>query len=69
VSPPCRPQEIIRAIDSLQLTDRAEVATPVNWQPGERGIIPPSISDEQAKTLFPQGWEAKKPYLRNVEVK
>jgi alkyl hydroperoxide reductase subunit AhpC len=45
------------------------VAAPVNWQPGERGIIPPSISDEQAKALFPQGWEAKKPYLRGVEVK
>jgi alkyl hydroperoxide reductase subunit AhpC len=62
-------QEIIRVIDSLQMTDRAKVATPVNWQPGERSIIPPSISDEQAKTLFPQGWETKKPYLRYVEVK
>lgn len=62
-------QEILRVIDSLQLTDRAKVATPVNWQPGERAIIPPSIPDEQAKGLFPQGWEAKKPYLRYVEVK
>ncbi len=61
--------EVLRVIDSLQLTDRAKVATPVNWRPGERGIIPPSISDEQAKTLFPQGWEAKRPYLRYVEVK
>jgi thioredoxin-dependent peroxiredoxin len=60
--------EIIRVIDSLQLTDRAQVATPVNWRPGECGIIPPSIPDEQAKILFPQGWEAKKPYLRYVEV-
>jgi thioredoxin-dependent peroxiredoxin len=61
--------EILRVIDSLQLTDRAKVATPVNWRPGERGIIPPSIPDAQARDLFPQGWEAKKPYLRYVEVK
>ncbi|MBR0653457.1 peroxiredoxin [Plastoroseomonas arctica] len=61
--------EIIRVIDSLQLTDRTKVATPVNWRPGERGIIPPSITDEKARELFPQGWEAKKPYLRYVEVK
>jgi thioredoxin-dependent peroxiredoxin len=62
-------QEILRVIDSLQLTDRAKLATPVNWQPGERAIIPPSIPDEQARGMFPQGWEAKKPYLRYVEVK
>ena len=62
-------QEILRVIDALQLTDRAKVATPVNWKPGDRVIIPPSISDDQAKGLFPQGWEAKKPYLRYVEVK
>lgn len=61
--------EILRVIDSLQLTDAKKVATPVNWRPGERAIIPPSIPDEQAKGLFPQGWEAKKPYLRYVEVK
>jgi hypothetical protein len=60
--------EILRVTDRLQITDRAKVATPVNWRPGERGIIPPSIPDEQARTLFPQGWEAKKPYLRYVEV-
>jgi alkyl hydroperoxide reductase subunit AhpC len=60
--------EILRVIDSLQLTDRAKVATPVNWRPGERGIIPPSIPDEQAKTMFPQGWETQKPYLRYVEI-
>jgi hypothetical protein len=41
----------------------------VNWRPGDRAIIPPSISDEQAKTLFPQGWKADRPYLRWVEVK
>ena len=47
--------EILRVIDSLQLADCAEVATPVNWRSGERGIIPPSIPDERAKTLVPQG--------------
>ena len=61
--------EILRVIDSLQLTDRTKLTTPVNWRPGERGIIPPSIPDAQARELFPQGWEAKKPYLRYVEVK
>jgi thioredoxin-dependent peroxiredoxin len=61
-------QEILRVIDSLQLTDGNKVATPVNWQPGERAIILPSISDEDAKARFPQGWEAKKPYLRYVDV-
>jgi alkyl hydroperoxide reductase subunit AhpC len=61
--------EILRVIDSLQATDTKKIATPVNWRPGDRGIIPPSISDEQAKALFPQGWETKKPYLRYVEVK
>jgi alkyl hydroperoxide reductase subunit AhpC len=61
--------EILRVIDSLQLTDRAKVATPVNWQPGQRAIIPPSIPDEQAKTLFPQGWKADRPYLRWVELR
>ena len=61
--------EILRVIDSLQITDRAKVSTPVNWEPGDRAIISPSISDEQAKAMFPQGWETKKPYLRYVEVK
>jgi alkyl hydroperoxide reductase subunit AhpC len=61
--------EILRVIDSLQMTDRSKVATPVNWRPGDRAIIPPSIPDEQAKTLFPQGWKAERPYLRWVEVK
>jgi len=40
----------------------------MNWRPGQKGIIPPSISDERAKLLFPQGWEARKPYLRIVEL-
>ncbi|EFH09709.1 peroxiredoxin [Pseudoroseomonas cervicalis] len=61
--------EILRVLDSLQLTDRHKVATPVNWQPGQRAIIVPSVSDEQAKERFPQGWEAQKPYLRWVELK
>jgi alkyl hydroperoxide reductase subunit AhpC len=59
--------EILRVIDGLQATDRDKIATPVNWRPGQRGIIPPSIPDEQAKVFFPQGWEAKKPYLRYVQ--
>jgi alkyl hydroperoxide reductase subunit AhpC len=61
--------EILRVIDSLRLTDKHKVATPVNWQPGERVIIVPSVSDEQAKEQFPQGWEAQKPYLRWVDIK
>lgn len=60
--------EVLRVIDALQTTDRTKAATPVNWRPGDKGIIPPAISDEQAKELFPQGWETKKPYLRIVEI-
>ena len=60
--------EILRVIDSLQLTDRLKVATPVNWTPGDRAIILPSVSDEDAKQRFPQGWETQKPYLRLVDV-
>lgn len=56
--------EILRVIDSLQLTDRHKVATPVNWKQGEDVIIVPAVSDEDAKSLFPQGWKALKPYLR-----
>src|SRR5271156_6245261 len=59
--------EVLRVIDSLQLTDKYKVATPVNWKQGEDVIIVPSVSDEQAKTLFPQGWTAHKPYLRTVK--
>lgn len=61
-------QEILRAIDGLQLTDAEKVATPADWLPGEAVIIPPSISDEAARTLFPQGWTTLKPYLRMVQV-
>jgi alkyl hydroperoxide reductase subunit AhpC len=60
-------KEILRVIDSLQLTDAHKVATPVNWVPGEDVIIVPSISDEDAKTRFPEGWKTLKPYLRVVK--
>ena len=56
--------EILRVLDSLQLTAKYKVATPVNWEQGEDVIIPPSMSDEDAKKLFPQGWMTVKPYLR-----
>lgn len=59
--------EILRTIDSLQLTDQHKVATPVNWQPGDDCIIVPTLSDEDAKSLFPQGWNTLKPYLRMVK--
>jgi alkyl hydroperoxide reductase subunit AhpC len=58
--------EILRVIDSLQLTDKHRVATPVNWQPGNDVIIVPSLPDEEAKKLFPNGWKTLKPYLRVV---
>jgi len=56
--------EILRVIDSLQLTDKHKVATPVNWRPGEKVIIAPSLSNEEARKLFPDGWEEQRPYLR-----
>jgi len=56
--------EILRVIDSLQLTDSHKVATPVNWQQGEDVIIVPAVSDDEARTKFPQGWKALTPYLR-----
>ena len=59
--------EILRVIDSLQLTDRHSVATPGNWKQGEDVIIVPAVSDEDAKTRFPKGFVAKKPYLRVTE--
>lgn len=58
--------EILRAIDSLQLTANHQVATPVNWQHGEDVIILPAISDEAAKEKYPDAWEAPKPYIRIV---
>lgn len=59
--------EILRVVDSMQLTAKHRVATPVNWKPGEDVIIAGSVSDDEAKTLFPQGWKAPKPYLRIVK--
>ena len=59
--------EVLRVIDSLQLTARHQVATPANWQNGEDVIIVPSVSDEAAKAKFPEGWKTLKPYLRIVK--
>ena len=56
--------EILRALDSIQLTAQHKVATPVNWRPGEDVIIVPAVSDEQAKSIFTKGWRTIKPYLR-----
>lgn len=58
--------EILRVIDSLQLTSKHQVATPVNWKSGEDVIIVPSVSDEDAKKKYPNGWTAPRPYLRIV---
>ncbi len=58
--------EVLRLLDSCQLTAKHTVATPVNWKQGEDVIIPPSVSDEQAKQKYPKGWKAPKPYLRIV---
>lgn len=60
--------EILRAIDSLQLTDARSIATPVNWMPGERVVISPKLSEEEAGRLFPQGYQTLKPYLRMVDL-
>ncbi|AKM09405.1 peroxiredoxin [Croceicoccus naphthovorans] len=60
--------EILRAIDSLQLTDTRSVATPVNWSPGEEVVISPKLSDEEAQRQFPQGFRTLKPYLRMVDL-
>ena len=58
--------EVLRVLDSLQLTARYRLATPVNWQPGDDVIIAGSVSDDEAKTLYPEGWKAPKPYIRIV---
>jgi thioredoxin-dependent peroxiredoxin len=59
--------EILRALDSIQLTARHKVATPANWKQGQDVIISGSVNDEDAKKLFPKGWKAPKPYLRITE--
>jgi len=58
--------EVLRVIDSLQLTANHKVATPVNWQPGEDVIIAGSVSNDQAKEKYPDGWDSPKPYIRIV---
>jgi alkyl hydroperoxide reductase subunit AhpC len=58
--------EVLRVIDSLQLTDKHKVATPANWKQGEDVIIVPTVSDEDAKQKFPSGWKTLKPYVRVV---
>ncbi len=60
--------EILRAIDSLQLTDARSIATPVNWTPGEPVVISPKLSDDEATRQFPQGYRTLKPYLRIVDL-
>ena len=58
--------EVLRLLDSCQLTAKHAVATPVNWKPGDDVIIAPSVPDEQARQKYPQGWRAPKPYLRII---
>ena len=59
--------EILRVIDSMQLTDQHKVATPVNWKDGDDVIILPALSQEEARERFPEGWDEQKPYLRVVK--
>ena len=59
--------EILRVIDSMQLTAKHKVATPVNWKKGEDVIIVPSVNNEEAKKIYPDGWKTVKPYLRKVK--
>ncbi len=61
--------EILRAIDALQTGDKHGIATPADWLPGNKVIIPPSVTNEQASVKFPQGWDELRPYLRFTEVK
>jgi len=58
--------EVLRVIDSLQLTAKHKVATPAQWQDGDKVIIAGSVSDNQAKEIYPDGWESPKPYIRIV---
>lgn len=59
--------EIVRVLDSIQLTTKHKVATPANWKPGDDVIISGAVSDEEAKKVYPEGWRAPKPYLRIVK--
>ena len=59
-------EEILRSIDSMQMTAKHKVATPANWKKGDDVIIVPAVKDEEAKKLFPKGWKTLKPYLRKV---
>jgi alkyl hydroperoxide reductase subunit AhpC len=58
--------EVLRVLDSVELTAAYKVATPVNWKPGEDVIIVPSVTDDEARTRFPEGWQTVKPYFRVV---
>ena len=58
--------EMLRVLDSIQLTAKHKVATPVNWKPGEDVIILSAVSDEEAKQKYPAGWKAPRPYLRII---
>jgi alkyl hydroperoxide reductase subunit AhpC len=59
-------QEILRVVDSLQLTDKHKVATPADWRQGQDVIILPAVTNDEARTLFPQGWKELRPYLRTT---
>jgi alkyl hydroperoxide reductase subunit AhpC len=58
--------EVLRVLESIQLTAKHKVSTPVNWKPGEDVIISGAVSDEEAKRLYPAGWRAPRPYMRIV---
>jgi alkyl hydroperoxide reductase subunit AhpC len=60
-------QEILRVVDSLQLTDKHKVATPADWRQGQDVIILPAVSNDEARMLFPQGWKELRPYLRTIK--
>jgi alkyl hydroperoxide reductase subunit AhpC len=59
--------EVLRVLDSMQLTAKHKVATPVNWKPGDDVIIAPAVSDDEAKQKYPGGWKTLRPYLRYVK--
>lgn len=60
--------EILRVIDALKIGDEKGVALPADWRPGDRAIIPPTVSDADAQAKFPQGFETIRPYLRTVDI-